>query len=369
MKEQFSTKKKTIEPAGLIEEFNALGNHPEDMYKCIEKELLNTLERVGKADKYTECKKTLFDALDSLSNTPKTFSGHYVPNEKTKPVLDFLVDKFVDIDESKFEGKENFDQALDLINSGNNVLMIQNHTSPMDALVPLALLKKNYGDLPISIVMSQVFEYARVTNLITSGVDKFPVFQPKHMNRFADKPDVINKMSKQNITALRSLLDHTKDGGKMIFLYPERDRNSNGMGVPEPASMVIPEVISKSNKDLYILPSFVSEIDTIFPNNSGRNELDDFFKIIQRGHGNLSCGKPVKYTEILRHIESLSQKEKKEIFDYFSFKDEDPKKTKRFLCSVAMLGLISKLSGDNKMKGLYKDKCIEGVVNNMEDSK
>ncbi|MFA6585550.1 MAG: hypothetical protein WCS86_00085 [Candidatus Paceibacterota bacterium] len=354
---------KIIEPSGLIKEFNALGNHPKDIFECIDTNIQDMLERLGTPEKYQEVKQILFNAIKALQKRPKEFTGHYVPSNETKPVLKFLIDSFVNLEKCNFFRKENFDRALKLIEEKNNVLIVQNHTSPMDALVPLAILEKNYGSLPISLIMSQVFEYARVTNLITSGVEKFPVFQPKHINKFRDKPEVINEMSKQNVTSLISLKNHTKEGGKIVFLYPERDRNTNGIGVPEPASMAIPEIMFKSNANLYILPTFVCGMESIFPNSSGRNEMDDFFKIIKRGQGDFYCGEPIKYSDLMEQIESISEEDKSELIKrILTNVPENDRLKEKALISIYLLSLISRLSPNEKMKGLYNNDYVDNLI-------
>ncbi|MCX6784321.1 MAG: 1-acyl-sn-glycerol-3-phosphate acyltransferase [Candidatus Komeilibacteria bacterium] len=356
-------KPRGVEPAGLISEFNALGNHPEDIYGCVDQSIKSLLARLGVPEKYAEVRCILFNAIKDLEKRPKEFSGHYIPSPETRLVLKFLVDFFVNLEKCRFFGKENFDQAIDLIKGKNNVLIVQNHTSPMDTLVPLALLQENYGDLPLSIIMSQVFEYARVTNLITSGVEKFPVFQPKHMARFKDKPGVINEMCRQNAMALKALLTHSKEGGKMIFLYPEKDRNSNGMGVPEPAAMGIPEVVSRARHDLYILPTCIGGVNSIFPNSPGRNELDDFFQIISRGQGDFYCGEPIKYSDLIEQIGLIPEEDQTQLLrKVLGSIPEDPKLKAKVIISIVINGLIAQLVVEPKMRGIYDDALINSLV-------
>lgn len=359
-----SPKQKQIIPPGLIPEFNALGNHPEDMEKYIETHVEAAYERLGISSKYPEAKKILSDAIHQLieQQTPE-FTGHHIPTPETKLVKELLMDTFLNIEKCNFIGKENFDSAIELTKQGNNILIVQNHTSPLDALVPLALMRKNYGELPVSLIMSQVFEYARVTNLMTSGVEKFPVFQPKHIKRFEEKPMVTGKMNRQNVMALRSLSRNAEQGGKMIFLYPERDRNSTAMGVPEPAAMGIPELLSKAGHDLYILPSFVNGLDSVFPNSPGRNEMDDFFEIIKIGQGDFSCGKPIKYSTIIEQVESLSEEQCKELVTkVIGDSPINNKLERKGVIAIILLGLIAKLAPEEKTRGIYNDAEIRNLI-------
>jgi hypothetical protein len=369
MYESLSTKKQ-LTPPGLIPEFNALGNHPENMEEYLETHVRRAYERLGIADKFPETKRILCAALKQLIDKPPEFTGHHVPTPEMKEVAEVLMENFLNIDDCGFMGRENFEAALRLREEGNNILLVQNHTSPLDALVPLALIRRNYGDVAVSLIMSQVFEYGRITNLMTSGADKFPVFQPKHIKRFENKPAVVTQMNRQNIVTLRALSRYAATGGKMIFLYPERNRNTNSMGVPEPAAMGIPDLLAKSGRELYILPTFVNGLDSIFPNSPGRNEVDDFFEIIKIGQGNFYCGEPIKYADIVAAVDALSDSELAELaFKITGEKSKDEKVERKAAVATVLLGLIAALSPEDEARGIYNAAEVKDLTNKVTAEK
>lgn len=356
-----------IKPANLIPEFNALGNHPADMLEYTGQHLRGTLERLNKLDCYPQTMRIVGSAIRELEKEGSSdFKGHHVPNGATGPMFQLLTDTFVNLEQCRVFGEENLAEAYRLIHEGNNVLIVQNHTSPMDALVPLALIKERYGRLPVSVVTSQVFEYARTTRLMTSGVDKYPVFQPKHIKRFEGNKLVVAEMCRQNTKTLRTMVADAKEGGKMIFLYPEKNRNSDVIGIAEPGAMAVPELLTQAGKELYVLPTFITGVDSIFPNHSGRNEMDDFFEIIQRGQGDLYCGQPIKYSDIVSAAESIPTDDQARLEEKIVGVISGNKKiTRKSLISGILLGEIARLSPDKEKRGVFGDQDIQELVENV----
>ncbi len=353
----------TLTPQGLIPAFNALGNHPADLREFIQNDVHEAYRRLGILERFPQDQQILLNAISDLNKKPSHFEGHHIATHAMRKVLRLLIDTFVRIDECTMYGMEHYEKAIQLTKLGHNVLIIQNHTSALDALVAETLIQKHFGkDLPVSYIISQVFEYARIASLITSGIDKFPVFQPKHIALINNKDEsgAVRKMKEQNIIALRALGKHVGCGGKMIFLYPEKSRTSE-MREPEPVVMKIPELLQiASPKPLYVLSTFVTGLETILPNHPGTNELDDFFKNISVGQGDLYCGQPIEFAKILEVLSSVDQKELSQAIPNSKYIGGESQRLAAL--SVLMVGLIAHAGPVHSDKGMYGNAGVAKAV-------
>jgi hypothetical protein len=362
-----STKKiivmKNFNPMGMIPEFNAWGNHPNDMEAFVREKVKTLYLKIGRND-YKNAEALLLDALDALSARPNAFTGHYIPCDKTIPVLNWLTSTFVERKKCELFGAENYKNALNLINNGHNVLAIMNHATALDCLISECLTSTmRPKTVTHSYIASQVFEYARISSMVTSGFDKFPVFQPKHIQRMDDlcsNKVVIDEMRKQNKITLRALCQNVSSGGKIIFLFPEKSR-APIMGVPEPVVARLPSLIQKaSEKELYILPTYVSGGETIFPNVPGTNELDNFLQNLRVGYGNMYCGKPIAFSKVSSTLSILNKMELVETtLGKVSSYDTDIEIT---ALSILLLGSIADLSPDEETRGIYNNEHVRKAV-------
>ncbi len=340
-------------PPSVIPAFNAWGNHPENMRIWIRENMYPAFNRLS-LDGYETAEQILFSALDDIAARLVEFAGYYEPTPAMERVLyEFLMGNFIKPDKCNFYGIANYRAAMELIEQGKNVLIVQNHTSPLDALVPFTLIRRNFpgAQLP-AIIMSQVFEYSRIAGIVTSGVRKFPVYQPKHMRKFAETENGANtviEMKRKNSVALKQLLLKARTGGQTVFLYPERDRNSFVMGVPEPKAMKIVRLLASAGPELYIMPTFITGLQTIFPNCPGTNELDDFFKLIQVGQGDFYCGKPICITDVLEKAIALGNSAFEKVFEQLPDDISDAG------LSITILKMIASLAPDKEMTGVYAD--------------
>lgn len=343
----------------MIPEFNELGNHPTDVKHFVREQLMGALSRLGIEESYPAAEELLLTGVDELLATPKHFTGRHIPTAKTLPVARFLEDTFVRTGLCSLSGGENYETALELIASGQNVVLAPNHTSPLDGLIPCALFRDRYmGTKMPSLVMSQVFEYARITRLLTSGVTKYPVFQPKHMQRFATAGDtqVTRSMQGQNTVTMRALSEDIRQGGQNVFLYLERDRNTEAMGVPEPAAVRVLEMLERAKPGLYILPIHISGAETIFPNRMNVNEIDEFMQIIQIGQGDVVCGEPILFSDILQACSLVNQYTMVEaVMGPREDVLENPKRRRLAAIAITILGLVAKLAPSEAVKGVYQD--------------
>jgi len=359
---------KNFQPMGIIPEFNAWGNHPTDKESFIKEEVKKLNLNAG-INGYGEGEKILLQALDSLSIRPNNFTGHYVACERTRPVLSWLTSTFVQSEKCKLFGLQNYNKAIELICSGHNVLAVMNHATALDCLIAEKLTSKIRPETIIpSYVASQVFEYSRIANITTSGFNKYPVFQPKHIQRMKDlggSDSVIAEMRRQNKITIRSLCQNMSTGSQMVFLFPEKNRSAE-MGIPEPIVAKLPCLMQASScKELYVLPMYVTGGETIFPNVPGTNELDNFLQNIRVGSGNTYCGEPIPFSKITNTLCCVNNKElvHKIIGEVPSCENY----LRLSALSVLITGLIASLSPVKEKVLLYKndyvDKGIEMILN------
>ena len=354
---------KNFQPMGLIPEFNAWGNHPTDMEAFIKLKVKELYFNAG-INGYKEGEEILLQSLDSLSIRPIDFTGHYIPCEKTRPVLTWLTNTFVQFEKCKLFGLQNYEKAIELISNGHNILVVMNHATALDCLITEALTSKIRPEfVNPSYIASQVFEYARIANITTSGFDKYPVFQPKHIQKMKDlsgNDSVIAEMRRQNKVTIRSLCKNMSLGGKMVFLFPEKNRSAE-MGVPEPIVAKLPCLMQATScKELYVLPMYVTGGETIFPNVPGTNELDNFLQNIRVGSGNTYCGEPIPFSKITNTLCCVNKKELVQ-----TIIGEVPS-CENYLhlsaLSVLITGLIANLSPIQEKVLLYKNDYVEKSV-------
>jgi 1-acyl-sn-glycerol-3-phosphate acyltransferase len=351
---------KNFQPMGMIPEFNAWGNHPADMEAFIQTKVKELYQNAGISG-YEEGEKILLRALDSLSVRSSDFTGHFIPCEKTRPVLSWLLDTFVQFEKCKFFGLQNYKKAIDLINSGHNVLVVMNHATALDCLIAESLTSRiRPSGFQPSYIASQVFEYARIANITTSGFDKYPVFQSKHIQRMKDlggSDCVLAEMRRQNKITIRSICCNMRVGGKMVLLFPEKNRSAE-MGVPEPVVAKLPCLMqSASRKELYVLPMYVSGGETIFPNVPGTNELDNFLQNIRVGSGDAYCGELVPFSKI---NDILCCVDKEGLVQTIMGEIPSCKDYLRLSAlSVLITGLIARLSPAQEKVLLYKNDYVE----------
>lgn len=345
-------------PPGMIPEFNELGNHPHNMGDYIKDKLEGTLGRLGVGERHAEIEGLLFRGIEDLSAVPPGFTGRHSPTAATMSIQrDVMEGTFIRKELCTVSGEKNYEAALDMVDRGQNVVLIPNHTSPLDGLLPLTLFSDKYpkAERP-SLVMSQVFEYARITRLLTSGVHKYPVFQPKHMERFESQAHVMHQMYGQNATTMRALYTDTRQGGQNVFLYLERDRNTNGMGIPEPAAVRVLEMMEKAKPDVHILPMHIDGAQTVFPSRKGVNEIDVFLDNIQIGQGDVVCGEPISFADVLKTADSINQHEV--VGSIMTGNErvlEDPKQRRLAAAAIIILGLVADLAPTEEAKGVYRN--------------
>jgi 1-acyl-sn-glycerol-3-phosphate acyltransferase len=350
---------KNFQPPGLIPPFNDWGNHPDDMRGFLESELPNAYNRMGIPDKATQALDLILKVLQELAHRSDQFSGRHTPSPAMEALLNRCLDDFIDDEQLEVIGLENFLAAQELVENGADVIIAPNHTSPLDGSLLFKAIRDTYPNIPLpAIVMSQVFEYARITALLTSGLYKFPVFQPKHLQKFEELgyQEAVSQMVQQNLTMLRCLIRFLQTEDKQLFLYLERDRNNHTMGQPEPKVIELLEMIAESRrlqeKPLYILPVHISGLESIFPNREGVNELDIFWETISVGGGRVQCGKPVLYEELRQ--EAINPEYMRSVAERIGGNLTQEQKT-HFAIAFTILRRIAALAPSEEAKGIYSD--------------
>lgn len=361
-----SSDARTYCPPGLIPEYNAWGNHPSDLMQHIEDNMPKAYRRMGVEARIPEGLELCRSAICDLAQRDNEFVGHYLPTPAMEALLHHSLDTYLDAKQVTENGFGNIAEACSLHADGNAVVVMPNHTSAFDATIPIRLIRDRLpGEQNLAIVISQVFFYARMTGLLTSGMEQFPLFQPKHIAAFAAKgcDEAVRTMTSQNITTIKAVKRFFDANPKMLFLYLERDRNIDGMGVPEPGAVKFLDIASraaqKRGKSLYILPMNISGLSSVFPIRRGVNELDLFWEIIQRGGGHVNCAKPVKYEDVLRVSQNPELSDAIEgNVDLISSRSQ----TEEYIRSVAILSMIARLAPNDEAMGVYADRRLQNAI-------
>lgn len=349
----------------MIPEFNAIGNHPTDIVTNVRMRVRAMYKRLGIEDRSRQGEEVLLHALADLLARPHDFTGYHRPSHVTRRVSDLLIDTLLRPNDCKLAGADHCRKVLDLTATGNNVVIISNHTTPVDALLSIALFGRFFEISLPDIIISQVFEYSRVARLLTSGFGKYPVFQPKHMQRFAGTRGgaVLSEMTSQNSRALRALYDRMQVGGSSVFLYPERDRSSGQMGIPEPATGRLLELIAKARDGLSLLPIYVSGNEAVLPNRPGFNELDECLEHLQIGSGTMICGRPIHFSNLTKVIDSIDQASFVE--EVIRTRTEDPRRMRQWALIIAALGSVATLAHSEQEKGVYANLAVQDIVSRL----
>jgi hypothetical protein len=175
--------------------------------------------------------------------------------------------------------------------------------------------------------------------------------------------EAFRTMRQQNITTLRALRNGAQQGGQNIFLYLERDRNSEAMGIPEPAAVGTLEMLERVGKETYIMPMHVSKIETILANKPGTNEIDAFFDNLTVGHGNVVCGRPIPFAQITDAVETFdSTRLATSVFGEDNPLLRDPKQLRYAAISATILGLVARNAPTEDAKGVYGSPIITKIV-------
>ena len=349
-------RKLSFQPPGMIEAFNATGSHPDDMGEYFTNVVKPRLKAIGRGLSYFEIEELAMRVLAGFQQRSPEFVGHHRPTPAERYFSLGLVSTLVDKSKCNLYNSHNFARAMLRLFEGHNVLVVINHTSVLDTFITYAALSTTFSHgFNFSLMASQVFEYVRITAMMTSGGDKFPVFQPKHIDRMkASDPRAAATMVRQNAKMLRDLKDHCKHGGKMVFMYPERDRDQV-MGPPEPRYLRLLECLKPQygNGEVFIMPMNTTGRCPVIPNAKGTaNELDTIFKRVQIGHGHTTCGVAVPLATIENVLEGYNHGELiTGILGDTVASEVDPKQRGNTALGLAFLSMVATLSPHDK--GIY----------------
>jgi 1-acyl-sn-glycerol-3-phosphate acyltransferase len=301
----------------MIPLFDALGNHPKNMLTFLDGPVRDRLRAIGKEERYDRIRSLAIPVIQEYHHRDSTkFQGHHQPGYVEEDLSLAFLRTLVHTDRCVLLGERNFVKAHELIQEGHNVLLVQNHTSVLDTYIFYTAIMNTFGHYQnLAFMMSQNFLYVRITALMTAGGNLFRTFQPKHIQRFRDMGGAhsaaATTMMRQNCATLRELGNYCERGGRMVCLYPERDRNQV-MGQPEPRYLRMLEVLKPKDPrcEVYVLPVNTTGRAPIIPNAHGTpNEMDTMWDRVQIGYGETHVGAPVKLETIERTLESFGRQQ------------------------------------------------------------
>ena len=151
------------------------------------------------------------------------------PVVETLPVSEELwqlLGKVMVGDNAHVEGLNHMATAIEFMQCGGNVLLVQNHTSGADTLVLHHVVNKNFNDA----ARQWLHMAGHVVNLfllplaITAGVRRIQIFSAKYCAQASD--EVRARMQANNARALSSIGNQIVGGGQCIVLYPEGGRGN-----------------------------------------------------------------------------------------------------------------------------------------------
>ena len=273
----------------------------------------------------------------------------YVPaNKEAREFLDFL-EKLIVGEESRLIGEENLAQALEFMQEGGNVLLVQNHTSGADTIVMDYLVNKLFNNA----AKSWTYMAGHVVNLfllpltICGGLSRIPIFSAKYCQHAS--PEILADMKAQNANAMGQLAPLVSKGGVLIGLYPEGGRGEGALKAGEVRTMKIPQLLSMASpRGLMILPSYVSGATSILPVVRSEREFEEFITHVRRGNANVEFGRGVMWDDLQPTHDTL-----------LAYLGEDccvgltPDQALKHFLTDQVMGLIAKMAPTEAAKGPY----------------
>jgi len=269
--------------------------------------------------------------------------------------------------ESTLEGEEHLRTAMRYLDSGGNVVIIQNHRSGSDNLVMEMLVNRFFGNRDIAANWSYMAGHAVNLYLIplmfTAALHRFQIFSAKYHSLGLPGIATERDINAQNLRALTALRRHATQGSQVVVYYPEGGRGDNGMKLGEPKTVCIPTLLSgKGMPPLLVLPTYVHDTVRILPPVRGQNEFNEVFAHAQHGTARITFGQPVKWEALQPSLVQLEAAQARLV-------DPDMRRIgtlayQRHACD-AMLSLVAGL-GPVAERGPYADDAfVESLIGHL----
>ncbi|MCE9643049.1 MAG: 1-acyl-sn-glycerol-3-phosphate acyltransferase [Candidatus Andersenbacteria bacterium] len=212
---------------------------------------------------------------------------------------------------SMLVGEDYLQAAMNHLQSGGNVLLIQNHRSGADTLLMEALVNQYFG---YDATADWAYMSGHAVNLFllplmfTAAVRRFQIFSAKYQSTGLPGMADATTMGIQNVKALTSLSRYCRQGGKLVGLYPEGGRGETCMKRGESKTSCIFKLMAHNSTSLLILPTYVDGSASILPVVRGSNEYNEVFMHARVGTGTLSIGKPIPWEALEQAAKEMSDR-------------------------------------------------------------
>jgi|GEM_PF-5297023 len=209
----------------------------------------------------------------------------YVPaTPAAKRLIKAASEALVDVEGSDITYPPSFSSIGERISRGENVMLVSNHEAGADAIAYLAAAETaNPGvDLHSSVLtVAAHFKSFPVREAFLSGFDRVRVYNEAQRKGEIDREfEVPEKTARgHNIRAVKALLRKVRDGGRLIFFFPQGSLHKGPLQEPPDSSGEILDAISRhSNEGLTAFPSYVAGTERIFAG----------FRKASRGNGSMA---------------------------------------------------------------------------------
>ncbi|HWQ60327.1 MAG TPA: hypothetical protein VN420_04230 [Candidatus Fimivivens sp.] len=225
---------------------------------------------------------------------------------ESRALVDFLLDRLLlSLD---IEGEEYLRVAFDHFRAGGHVVIMSNHTGPVDATVVWRALRDlgESDDIPKTCVAGQRVWDSVFLRMYALYVDLVRVHSKKYLDEATRKGefDKLEVMNTQNFAALRKILSHRS----FYFVFPEGtgDNLSGKLKEGVPSSMAIPMILGGKEhkyKDVLVIPSYLKGPETIVPPSDkkrkyGEDDFYEFFNSLTKGRVVCRFGPPLAGSDL-----------------------------------------------------------------------
>ncbi|MEI7749884.1 MAG: 1-acyl-sn-glycerol-3-phosphate acyltransferase [Candidatus Moraniibacteriota bacterium] len=231
--------------------------------------------------------------LQPIIEQDRTRRAFLAATPESRALVDFLLDRL--LLSLTIEGKEYLRAAFAHYRSGGHVVVMSNHTGPVDATVVWRALRElgESDDIPITFVAGQRVWESIFLRMYASYVDLVRVHSKKYLDEAASRNEVekLSAMRNQNFAAIRRI----KEVRSMYFVFPEGtgDNLSGKLKEGVPSTMAIPRALGGEHyQNVMVLPSFLVGPETIVPPTERKKQYgeDDFFAFFSSlSKGKVTC--------------------------------------------------------------------------------
>ncbi len=249
--------------------------------------------------------------------TPSTFGIYH--QQETSPIdfYSFAIDffkPFIDKKDCNILGKKHIKEIIEILDKGENVILLANHQTEADPTLLGVLLDDEYPGLIrklIAIAGARVTSDPVVTPM-TRGQNIICVYSKRY---FDHHPEKMKEMQQHNSSAMLQLRHLLSDGGQLVYIAPSggRDRkNEEGILFPaqfNPDSIELMRIVGeKADKKTHFFPLAMYTYQVLPPPEKIKKEIGEERKL---------CHAPIHIAfgeEVHMNPPSPEEKKDKELF-------------------------------------------------------